>query len=312
MKRLGLTISSILVIACISALAVVLFGSGNKNGKIQHEVYATDITISTEFRSLTIYVDNYLKFKNDPFKIAPSDYNLGVEVKILNYLDKERDDASFANNCFKATSAGAFYLRFYVKTKYGTTKFDTLKITVKDKSDNTYESILLTKEIATISNNEQIDISQYVMPYNINSEDVKYMSIFGILQGSIFAPNGMGNYDIIIFKESEEYLIYNIFTVCVTTDVNVYIDLYDVKNNKISNGDTVYYKLSDEVLLFSYIVEGMVSQLINVEISNNKIVSLISSDAPIIILKVHAVGETEINLKIANKNINLKVILIIQ
>lgn len=308
MKRIGITIMVILSIALTSFLIVLLFrvdfGKNDKN--TDQEIYATDITINTEFRSLTLYVGNTLKFASNPYGVTPSNYNQGVEIKILNYVGEEREGATFQNNSFKASETGTFYLRFIVKTKYNTTKYDGIKISVVDKIDESCKCVILKQDATTISVKETVDISEFVTIYNLGVSNLIYKSSGGRMNGSIFIPDGLGSYNIEIIIDNGDYLIFNYFTVVVNVDDEINIALYDVANNKIGNGEYVKCSLSNEILMFSYIVEGLISQLITIEVKNKEIVSLISSDAPIIIFELANVGETEIIIKIPNKSYEFK------
>jgi len=64
--------------------------------------------------------------------------------------------------------------------------------------------------------------------------------------------------------------------------------------------------------MFSYIVDGLIKQIITVEITNKEIVSLMSCDAPIIVVELTNIGETEIIIKIPNNNYEFKFNLIVQ
>ena len=285
------------------------FASDNDNTT---EIYATDITISADFRSLTLYVGNSLKFKGNPYEVKPNNYNQGVEIKILNYLGQEKEGATFIDNCFKANKTGTFYLNFIVKTKYNTTKRDSIKISVKNNIDEGYKCIFLKQNVKSITAKESLDISEFVIPYNLGLSNLKYVCSYGRMDGSIFNPNGLGSYNIEIIIDEGDYLIFNIFTVIVNVDEDVGVSLYDVSNNKIENNEIINISLKDKILLFSYIVEGLKNQRIIVEIENIKIVSLISSDAPIIILELNSVGETEIVVKIPNNSYEFKIIVIVE
>lgn len=307
MKRLGLTLLVTFMIALTSFLFFILFKKdfGSKENNTENEIYATDITISTEFRSLTLYVENNLKFTKTPYLIVPLNYNQGVETKILDYLGKEKEGAIFKDNFFTATKTGTYYLRFIAKTK-NSTKYDVIKITVIDKVDENCKSIILKEEAKTISSNENLDISQFIMVYNLGISHLKYKSLEGRMYGSIFIPEGPGNYIIEIIIENVDYLIYTNFIVVVNSEKEISISLYDVANKKIEYGEDFVCSLDSKMLLYSYIVEGLTSQLIMIEVYDNEIVSLVSSDAPIIIFELKNIGETEIVIKIPNNNYKFK------
>lgn len=308
-----MTLSVIFTIALIACVSLVLFKNhdGNKNNTVE-ERYATDITISVDFRSLTIYLGNRLKFKDNPYTVAPLDYNQGVEIKIFNYLGKERDDANYKDNCFVAEKTGTFYIRFIVKTKYDTEKYDVLKITVVDKIDDNCKGVVLHEDAKVITINESLDISSFVDVYNLGTGSLRYACENREISGSIFYPNGIGSYNIEVIIDNGDYLIYDIFIVIVENNEDIGIALYDIGNKKIESGETVKCLLDDKFLLFSYIVEGITFQRIKVEIENKEIVSLISSDSPIIQLELAKIGETEIIIKIPNKAYEFKFMLIVE
>ena len=313
MKRLGVTLSVIFTIALIACVSVVLFKNydGNKSDTVE-ERYATDITISVDFRSLTIYLGNRLKFKDNPYTVAPLDYNQGVEIKIVNYLGKERDDATYKDNCFVAEKTGTYYIRFIVKTKYNTEKYDVLKITVVDKIDDNCKGVILYEDAKVITINESLDISSFVELYNLGTGRLSCVCKTGKILGSIFYPTGIGSYNVEVGIDNGDYFIYDIFIVIVENNEDIGIALYDISNKKIESGENVKCILGDKFLLFSYIIEGVTFQRIKVEIENKEIVSLISSDSPIIQLELTKVGETEIIIKIPDKAYEFKFMLIVE
>ena len=313
MKRLRITFAVISTISLIVFLALTLFnGDFRKDKESAEEIFATDITISVEFRSLTLYLGNTLKFNDNPYVVTPSNYNQGVEVKILNYIGQEKEGAIFKDNCFKATEAGTYYIRFIVKTKYNTTKYDTIKISVIDKIDENCKSVITKQEASTISTKESLDVADFISVNNLGGSSLRYKATGGIMNGSIFIPKGMGTYTIEIIIDNGDYLIVSFFTVVVELDDEIGISLYDVTDRKINYGDSITYILSDQVAMFSYIVDGLIKQIITVEITNKEIVSLMSCDAPIIVVELTNIGETEIIIKIPNNNYEFKFNLIVQ
>ena len=302
------------MIALTSFLLYVLFEKdlGSNEETTTDEIYATDITITANFRSLSLYVGNSLKFSENPYTVTPANYNQGVEIKILDNLGKEKEGATFIDNCFTPLKTGAFYLKFIVKTKYNTFKQDTIKISVLDKPDESYKSVILNQDAKVISLNEVLDVSEFVSVYNLGKSELKYNASNGRMDGSVFVPNGVGSCTIDVVIDNGDYLIYNTFTVIVSTKENIDFLLYDITNTKIENGERIICSLDKKILMFSYMIEGFSSQLITVEIKNEEIVSLISSDAPIIIFKLVGVGETEIIIRIPNKAYEFKLVLLVE
>ena len=301
MKKLDKIMACILVFAALSVLIFFLFNTDlTKKKKTKDGIYAKDITISASFRSLTIYIGNCLYFKQNPYSITPSDYNMGVDIKILNYVGEEKSGASFADNCFKANETGVFYLKFEVKTAYDTIKYDKIKITVSSNS-NECESVSFTHDAISTTVNETLNLRDYLKINNLIGGEIYYKTFDGKLSGSIFNPDKMGSYYIEVGIDKGDYLIFDGLTVIVNSEANIGIRLYDDKDVLIKEGDTVIVKLSQNVLMFSYIVDGLNYQLVRIEIENNELVSLQSSDAPIIVFNLIAVGGTKVVVSTPNK-----------
>ena len=282
----------------------------SKKGKLENEIYATNITITTE-RSLTIYTGNKVYYKNKPYIISPANYNQGVEIKILNYLGKEKTGATFSDNCFNATEPGTYYLRFTVKTKYNTTKYDAIKIKVIDEAPDC-QAIKLLVPLKVITINESVNLLQYVTSYNLAGKELTFSLNNKIIENAIFSPSSVGSYKIKAYIDNGDYLIFEFFEIIVKNDLKISIKLYDIKNSIVTAESKVECLLKNQILMFSYIVEGLTSQIINIEINNKEIVSCISSDSPIIIFELLDKGETEIIIKIANKDISFKFYLLVK
>lgn len=303
MKRLGCRSLVLLIIASLSVLICFIFRTDpDSTNKKDEKIYATDITISADFRSLTLYLGNSVKFTDIPYTVKPTEYNQGVEIKIYNSVNQEREGASYENNCFIATETGVFYIRFIVKTKYDTTKYDTIKITVTDKPDETYKSVVLLQKARTITMKETLDIANFVNVYGLGMSIITYKCDTVDMDDSVFKPTNVGTYKIEIIINCDNYLIFDIFTVVVNSCEDINIVLYDVTNTKIERETKYNCILSNTVVIFSYIVEGLNNQRITVQVENDKIVSFISSDAPLIILELIDMGETEIIIKIPNNS----------
>ena len=303
MKRLIIKILSVIFIgAVIGAFVYFLFNVDlDSSKKTKKGIYATGITIDC-FRSLTLYVGNYLQFNDAPYTIIPSDYNLGVDIKILNHIGEEKSGASFENNCFKATETGLFYLKFEVKTAYNTVKYDKIKITVTaDPSE--CESVSFTQESKTITVNEILDLNEFLVVSNMVGGEIYYKASDGEIKETIYAPPGnIGKYFVEVGINKGDYSIVGKFNVTVSSVTNIGIRLYGLNNVLIKDGQTVKINLNQKILEFSYIIDGLIYQLVRVEIENSEIVSLQSSDAPIIVFDLHKVGQTKVIIRIPNRD----------
>lgn len=301
MKRLLKFVSVVSVLMAITVFIYLLFNVdwAESNDDFE-EVYATDITISASFRSLTLLSGNSLEFNANPYNITPKNYNMGVEVKILNYLGRDKEGGQFKDNCFKASGLGAYYLRFVVKTGYNTTKHDVIKITSSEEI-STQQAITCTLKTKTITINEEINLDNYFTFYNLNNSKSYYMCDNTIINSTIFKPKKVGSYNIKAVIDNGDYLICEQLTLIVNSS-DLGIKVYLEPNIPIANNSTIKVDLNKQIVMFSYIVEGITSQLITVEIENKEIVSLISKDSLLIVLKIEKKGLTKITIKPKEKD----------
>ncbi|MBQ8430513.1 MAG: hypothetical protein IJX26_01025 [Clostridia bacterium] len=282
---------------------------GNKINN--NKIFAESITISYP-RTINLHIDNNLTFTEIPYVIEPSNYNQGLTVKITNHKNQTIETASFKNNVFKAEKVGAYYLKFYVKNKYGKEIYDTIKIKVVDDASD-ISSITKNLDTVTINEKDNVDLSNIISFNNLSSAMIEYRCNNVLLPSAVYEFESAGNYIIYVNAIFDNLIINTNFNVIVKentpTDIAVYLNS---ETSKISENETKTVNLSSGNFVLNINILNSNDEMFQYKIEDLSVLEVVSDDPPFLILKPKKLGMSKITiLSIDNSieiNLNIKIV----
>lgn len=303
--RVGLLITG--TIASIVTLGYILFTPKN-NIKIDKNIYATSISVNNLPREIILYKNNSLQFSITPYTVQPDTCTMEVQASITDYRGNIVENAEYINNTFRASSKGTYYLTFSVASSKNHSIKDTIKIIVVDEIDAVDDYIELTSRSKTIYLGDSVNFEDFYIHKKASNSQLEYKINNALSKNNIFIPNSVGKYTISITLNKGDYLFFDEIKIFVEEKPSKSFEITDQFNSTIENNETKHYLLSQETIIFSYIIGNSISQDLTCNSSNTNVLQITSCFAPIIVVDLINQGSADIIIRFNNEIFIINVI----